>query len=241
MPEVTNNSPAAFDPAHQDWSKLADELFAGCPAARRLCELLICEGRVAVSLFDANLTYLYLSPALSEMFGAPIIGALGKRLSDGLPGPEGLERASIVERALAGDKPVMVVEMFDGLPATTVVHRIDRPTGGPLALAVHRVGAEVARVEADPDRYDVVRPQHARITPLAQLSGPELSVLRLIAQGYSSAQIAHAIHRTVKTVEWHRAALGRKLGVKTRVELARLAIRYGLVGANEPIQHAPEA
>ncbi|MBL8990683.1 MAG: PAS domain-containing protein [Phycisphaerae bacterium] len=230
------------DPAaYAEWVRIAEDLFAGCPVARQLCELLIFEGRVAISLFDEQLTYLYLSPSLSAMFNAPLHAALGKRLSDGLPGPEGLERSRIVERALSNGRPVMVVEMFEGLPATTAVHRIERPGRGPLALAIHHVGAQAGKVEAESEGYDVVQPQHARITPLAQLSDAERGVLRLIAQGYTTAQIARTIHRTVKTVEWHRAALGRKLGVKTRVELARLAIKYGLVGVNEPIQHPPEA
>ena len=68
---------------------------------------------------------------------------------------------------------------------------------------------------------------------LGELSERELEVLRLISLGLSTAQIAKAMGRSVKTVEWHRVSLGDKLGVTNRVELARIAIRAGLVSVDD--------
>jgi len=62
------------------------------------------------------------------------------------------------------------------------------------------------------------------------LTARERDVLRLIGYGLSTADIAKVLHRSVKTIEWHRVALGNKLGVTNRVELARIAIAAGVSG-----------
>ena len=50
-----------------------------------------------------------------------------------------------------------------------------------------------------------------------------------IGEGLSTSEIASRLHRSVKTIEWHRASLGTKLKAANRVELARHAIKLGLV------------
>ena len=61
------------------------------------------------------------------------------------------------------------------------------------------------------------------------LSAREQEVVKLIAEGYSSKQIADALVISEKTVERHRANVLEKLGMHDRVELTRYAIRRGLV------------
>ena len=63
---------------------------------------------------------------------------------------------------------------------------------------------------------------------LANLTRRETEVLGMIGRGMSLPEIAQVIHRSPKTVETHRLALGRKLGAANRVALARIAIRAGL-------------
>jgi two-component system response regulator NreC len=63
------------------------------------------------------------------------------------------------------------------------------------------------------------------------LTAREVEVLRLVALGHTSAEIAAKLHLSVRTVETHRARIHRKLGVSTRVELVRYALRRGLFGA----------
>jgi len=62
-----------------------------------------------------------------------------------------------------------------------------------------------------------------------QLTARELEVVKLIAEAHTNRQIAEALHVSEKTVESHRANLLAKLGMRDRVELARYAIRRGLV------------
>lgn len=63
------------------------------------------------------------------------------------------------------------------------------------------------------------------------LSPRELEVLKLIAEGHSTREIAEMLVISTKTVEGHRARLAEKLGTSDRVALARYAIRTGLVEA----------
>jgi DNA-binding NarL/FixJ family response regulator len=66
------------------------------------------------------------------------------------------------------------------------------------------------------DHFDILTPR-------------ELEVLKLIAEAYSSKEIAVELFISVKTVERHRQNILGKLGMSDRVELTRYAIRRGLI------------
>jgi DNA-binding NarL/FixJ family response regulator len=57
----------------------------------------------------------------------------------------------------------------------------------------------------------------------------EQEVVKLVAEGFSSKQIADTLVISEKTVVRHRANILEKLGMHDRVELTRYAIRRGLV------------
>jgi DNA-binding NarL/FixJ family response regulator len=57
----------------------------------------------------------------------------------------------------------------------------------------------------------------------------EEEILKLVAEGHSSKEIAGMLVISVKTVERHRANLLQKLGLRDRLELTRYAIRAGLI------------
>jgi two-component system response regulator NreC len=61
------------------------------------------------------------------------------------------------------------------------------------------------------------------------LSPRETEVLRLIALGHTSAEIARKLHLSVRTVDSHRASIHRKLKLRTRAELVHFALRRGLL------------
>ncbi|HEU4974845.1 MAG TPA: response regulator transcription factor [Baekduia sp.] len=61
------------------------------------------------------------------------------------------------------------------------------------------------------------------------LSPRESEVVKLIAEGYTSREIADVLHIADKTVERHRSNILEKLGLRDRVALTRYAIRRGLV------------
>ncbi|GAA5057501.1 response regulator transcription factor [Streptomyces similanensis] len=73
------------------------------------------------------------------------------------------------------------------------------------------------------------RVRHGDETPDQVLTPREEEVLKLVAEGHSSKEIAEILYISVKTVQRHRANLLHKLGLRDRLELTRYAIRAGLV------------
>jgi DNA-binding NarL/FixJ family response regulator len=63
------------------------------------------------------------------------------------------------------------------------------------------------------------------------LTPRELEVVKLIAEAYTSKQIAEELFISIKTVDRHRQNILDKLGMSDRVELTRYAIRRGLIQA----------
>ncbi|MEA2402730.1 MAG: hypothetical protein QOK00_3133 [Thermoleophilaceae bacterium] len=65
--------------------------------------------------------------------------------------------------------------------------------------------------------------------PSDPLTPREVEIVKLVAEGYSSDEIAATLVISKKTVEHHRSHILEKLGMRDRVELTRYAIRRGLV------------
>jgi DNA-binding NarL/FixJ family response regulator len=63
----------------------------------------------------------------------------------------------------------------------------------------------------------------------AELSGRELEVLRLIANGKDNSQIADALHISPKTVKNHISNILMKLQIENRIQAAVYAVRSGIV------------
>jgi two-component system response regulator NreC len=61
------------------------------------------------------------------------------------------------------------------------------------------------------------------------LSGREKEALRLVALGYTSAEIAEQLNLSAKTVETYRARGMEKLGLRNRAALVRFALLQGLI------------
>jgi len=61
-----------------------------------------------------------------------------------------------------------------------------------------------------------------------ELSERQVSVLRLIAQGYSAKQIAFALKISSRTAEFHKNSIMDKLKLRTTAQLTRYALEHGL-------------
>ncbi|MEU8525569.1 response regulator transcription factor [Streptomyces sp. NPDC048629] len=73
------------------------------------------------------------------------------------------------------------------------------------------------------------RVRHGEEPPDKVLTPREEEVLKLVAEGHSSKEIAEMLFISIKTVHRHRANLLQKLGLRNRLELTRYAIRAGLI------------
>jgi two-component system, NarL family, response regulator NreC len=70
-----------------------------------------------------------------------------------------------------------------------------------------------------------------RATNGDRLTGRETEIMRLIALGHTSIEIAGKLHLSPRTIETHRTRIHSKLGLKTRAELVQFALKRGLIGA----------
>jgi DNA-binding CsgD family transcriptional regulator len=61
------------------------------------------------------------------------------------------------------------------------------------------------------------------------LSGREVEVLQLVAEGLTNAQVAGRLFLSPKTVSSHLVTIFGKLGVTSRASATRFAIKHGLV------------
>jgi DNA-binding NarL/FixJ family response regulator len=73
------------------------------------------------------------------------------------------------------------------------------------------------------------RARQGEATPEDPLTPREQEVVKLIAEGHTSEEIAEILVISKKTVERHRANILEKLGMRNRVDLTRYPIRRGLV------------
>jgi DNA-binding CsgD family transcriptional regulator len=106
-----------------------------------------------------------------------------------------------------------------------------------LATAL-RADADIVLV-AEADEADLVISQRVTATAApaaapqleqgAPLTGRELTVLRLMAQGLGNKEIAAELQISTHTVKYHVASVLAKLGVQSRTEAVSLGLRSGLL------------
>lgn len=92
------------------------------------------------------------------------------------------------------------------------------------------------RVVVEASATDTTRAAQPCATPaemcaLEALTPRQREVLRLIAEGHSTKEIAHLLSISVKTVETHRKDLMERLGISGLARLIRFALRTGVVSA----------
>lgn len=149
-----------------------------------------------------------------------------------MPGMGGLEGARAIRRRAPGAR-ILFLSMHD------LAHDVRRAfeagaDGYLLKSAADEDLIRAVRAVARGERY--VHPALGAALaapppdgPLAELTGREREVLRLLALGYTNHEIAEALFVSVRTVESHRAHILTKLRVRTRAGMVRAALDAGLL------------
>ncbi|MCA9258997.1 MAG: response regulator transcription factor [Planctomycetales bacterium] len=88
--------------------------------------------------------------------------------------------------------------------------------------------AQAAALPSSDSQSTLTLATHIQTPTIQDLSDRELEVFRLIGEGLTTRAIAERLHRSVKTIETHKARLKTKLGLSTSAELARDAARWRL-------------
>jgi len=100
-----------------------------------------------------------------------------------------------------------------------------------LVTAIREVaaGRRYVHPRLGADLLGAPHPGPVRIAgPGGELSDREIEVLRLLARGYTNAQVADELYVSIRTIETHRAHIQQKLNVHNRADLITAARAAGL-------------
>jgi DNA-binding NarL/FixJ family response regulator len=151
-----------------------------------------------------------------------------------LGGRDGIELVGDI----ASRAPSIRILVFSALPELTYARRVFEAGGHgyvmkddgaeqvPIALATILRGERYASAAVQAVLFQEFargRTAIADRNPIASLSGRELQILRLLADGRTIGSIARELHLSVKTVGTHRERLKNKLGTETARDLEKLA------------------
>ncbi len=154
----------------------------------------------------------------------------------GMPGMNGIETTRCL---LAASPDIKVIALsaysdqrfvLDMMRAGASAYVTKAEAGSELLRAINAVRQnrnyfcpDVANVV-----MDALSKEGDQSKPVAQLGARERQTLQLVAEGYTSAQIAEQMHIAASTVEVHRRNIMRKLNMHSVAELTRYAIHSGL-------------
>jgi two-component system response regulator NreC len=116
------------------------------------------------------------------------------------------------------------------LDAGAMGYMLKESTGAELVQGIRTVAAGEMYVHPRLGGRLAVEPADVPRRP-AELSRREAEVLRLIALGHTTPEIAQRLFLSVRTIEGHRAQIQRKLGLANRVDLVRYALEHRLIDA----------
>lgn len=125
--------------------------------------------------------------------------------------------ALVILRTLRPTTPLIIVTGALNSDRTVALIRGGAEDVIPKA-SLHRLGASIT------EAISVRR-------PLQKLTSRQIEVLRLVAEGNRTREIAGRLQLSVKTVESHRGAVMKRLGIHDVVSLVRYAVRVGLISA----------
>jgi two-component system response regulator NreC len=77
--------------------------------------------------------------------------------------------------------------------------------------------------------YQVGATLRDRCDPYEELTEREREVLKLVAEGYTTQEIADMLVVSPKTVEGHKTSLMAKLDIHNRIDLVKYALRKGII------------
>ncbi len=218
------------NPFHNGSARLPD----WASGAAACWEALVQDARALVSVVDEAGRYHFINTSLAGLLGlSDPQAALGRTMHEFLPKPFADERLGYIRRVADTNTPVTLEGVWAGRWVRSTIRPITPGDDGLRRVLL--VTVPVAGDESTADRSPAIRQKVDDLGPLSSLTRRELDVLRLIGRGLSTAQIAARLFRSVKTIEGHRVSLGNKLKASNRVELARIAIRAGLVTLDDSV------
>jgi DNA-binding NarL/FixJ family response regulator len=157
-----------------------------------------------------------------------------------MPGMDGLEATRRIKKKSPRVK-VLVLTQYDDRQyiLTAIKAGVDgylpkRAVGSELISAIRVVsqGDSVLYPSAATALINDYR-QHAEVETYDRLTARQREILKLIAEGHTSREIAGMLTISLKTVLGHRAGIMKNLGLRNRTELIKYAIHRGLISMDQ--------
>ena len=159
----------------------------------------------------------------------------------GLPGMNGIEATSEIVRYCPRTK-VMILTMFDDENSVVAAFRagvraflLKKVSAADLLDALKTVSKGGSYLSPEVSDRLLTRIQQSDLDarqirgPLDRLSPREQQVLRLVAAGKTSKDIATMLELKLQTVRTYRKTLMKKIGVRSVAGLTQVALRAGLI------------
>lgn len=151
---------------------------------------------------------------------------IGRNILDLFPEAWAEERRGYYRRVVETRQPLTVREVWHGRQLCTTLRPIIDDSGEVnMILGLSQITPSDSPSDVE---HEKVESEFIELGELDVLTPRELVVLALVGQGLSLKEIAAKLHRSFKTVDNHRASIGRKLKQTDRVALARIAAQAGL-------------
>jgi len=154
-----------------------------------------------------------------------------------MPGMDGLEATRRLTKRSPRIK-VLVLTQYDNREYILSIIKVGaagyvpkKALGSELVSAIRAVcrGDSFLYPSAAKALIEDYRQQAKKGDPYDSLTGREREILKLIAEGHTSREIADALFISLKTVHGHRTKIMEKLDLHNRTELIKYAMRKGLV------------
>lgn len=137
-----------------------------------------------------------------------------------MPGMSGIELLKQVKR-FAPWLPVLIVTGYGDVPTSVAAMKAGAEDFIEKPLDTDTLSEKVGSLLQNNAIVDFFRDN--------PLTNNELRILRLVIEGKSSKEIANMLHRSIRTVEVHRARIMKKLEVNNLIDLVKRVMLMGLV------------
>lgn len=204
-------------------------------SCRAVWETVIATPGVGLALVRCDGVFLYASDEFKRLFLGDTDFALeGQTLIDVFPQEWAREHMEFLARAEQSEMGTTVREIWRGRQLLSRVNVLPwKHQSRSVACVVARPAnsGETRALEGSFERSAFIE-----LGGLSVLTPRELAVLALLGEGLTLKQIAERLQRSFKTIDNHRAAIGRKLHESDRVGLSKLALEAGLTLADTELK-----
>jgi len=126
--------------------------------------------------------------------------------------------------------------IFNALKAGAIGYLPKNTTRDELVKAIYTVytgeeffGDLVSKILVNSYVRSATEKDNTEDKKILSLSGRELEILKLIAEGFVNKEIHETLGISIRTVETHKNHIMKKLGCKSSVEMVKIAIRNKII------------